>query len=1104
MASSSQSVDKKAIAKIFDKAAAAYTKQAENAKTDKSRQASKKLAAFYTKIAKGFREYTGKIYSGGDAQKKISGVAERTAGYIDEYIETGKMSIPALELKKAVNTKKGFDKAAVADRLEEIAELYREADDESRAEAYNKAANALRKHKGVLVDGAAARALPGIGPTMASAINEFIRTGAIATPKNLSETPASKDKPKFTDKADLVAQIQEIAKYYIRENNERRYTYEKAVKILSGIKQPITSYDWPGNVAGIGKDPKKGTKKDILEWLRTGKIERLEELRQKYAVGDEEAVVQKFMKFFGIGEERAKAYYEQGYRNVNDLWNKKDLPFGERLGIYWRRHIRERIPRQEMDTINQMLTGRFNNAFPRSRFDLLGSYRRGAETSGDVDVLLEKGSGVTMDKAVAVVNDLIPRAPTTPKVSGPLAPSIFAKGEIQLQAMISPIEDSPSRRFDLWLVKPENYAFALLHITGSDHFNRLMRQHVKSIDPKAVLSQNGITLNGKKVIAETEHEIFDALGLEYVPPEERTDSLVELKKKEVLKELDVKMTYENANGSKLIRKTLDTLGLQAANIFDLDDYVEEFLSDDPDAETYLPNENKGVYIFVDSQFDLGEVFNVYRPYLNNKEMNIIDGVLFINDVIKLDGQLTIIKHHYLYVEDPDAEIERMTMEATMADVGNLAPKMVSSSNSSSSSSKRPSKSGTFKENEDYKTRFPRERQEILELLQSKFRKVMERHDGVVSQNKYSGTEMTTIYLIKNDYNEDRNRRKIANSIVAAVVESPDNASRILDSVKYYANGLMITITSEDGKTSHKIYVFIVSRLGNYKSAIAMNSPSNIIKESTKYLKPPEMTEEEWKDEVDRVRRESLKYLKDRFGKDEVREFDRNNDDNDDPPITLFLIDASSWKREKIHDEIGLIMDEDYDTIAGRDELTMYDESTVYLEHYDPETIHWHKIFVIKVDRNSLGSYNEKKAWQLYTEIKEMEKLRVYDEDSTPLKSFSSASEMHTGRPDGAEADDQMYREIKEFLENRGYNIVTATKDDEDDETVLNYEVSGPEWDPEEFMKSLIKTVSSYDDNLELEDNIGSKAVYSTEAIEDMFVYDVDNDKEYYVFIYNDL
>ena len=88
-----------------------------------------------------------------------------------------------------------------------------------------------------------------------------------------------------------------------------------------------------------------------------------------------------------------------------------------------------------------------------------------------------------------------------------------------------------ARRVDIKIYPPEQYAYALLYFTGSDHFNRSMR-HLCSQKGYS-LSDHGLVHTAKLgratyargttnlVAASDEADIFAALGLEYVAPVDR-------------------------------------------------------------------------------------------------------------------------------------------------------------------------------------------------------------------------------------------------------------------------------------------------------------------------------------------------------------------------------------------------------------------------------------------------------------------------------------------------------------------------------------------------------------------------------------------------------
>merc|ERR1712190_269518 len=90
-------------------------------------------------------------------------------------------------------------------------------------------------------------------------------------------------------------------------------------------------------------------------------------------------------------------------------------------------------------------------------------------------------------------------------------------------------EDLPYRRLDLKVWPAAQHAFALLHFTGSGHFNRSMRLFARRMG--YTLSDHGLcecrrfrnerVWLGPSVDCRNEQDIFSALGLEYVPPTRR-------------------------------------------------------------------------------------------------------------------------------------------------------------------------------------------------------------------------------------------------------------------------------------------------------------------------------------------------------------------------------------------------------------------------------------------------------------------------------------------------------------------------------------------------------------------------------------------------------
>jgi DNA polymerase beta len=148
--------------------------------------------------------------------------------------------------------------------------------------------------------------------------------------------------------------------------------------------------------------------------------------------------------------------------------------------------------------------------------DIVGSYRRGAASSGDIDVLL-KAEGKQSNKAFTTMVENI-------KAAYPIV-EILALGPKKCMAIIKLGPTTTARRLDLLLTPAAEYAYALFYFTGSDKFNVAIRSHALELGYS--LNEHTLSLTDSSMPApppmETEQDIFTFLGLKYILPTERVD-----------------------------------------------------------------------------------------------------------------------------------------------------------------------------------------------------------------------------------------------------------------------------------------------------------------------------------------------------------------------------------------------------------------------------------------------------------------------------------------------------------------------------------------------------------------------------------------------------
>ena len=125
-----------------------------------------------------------------------------------------------------------------------------------------------------------------------------------------------------------------------------------------------------------------------------------------------------------------------------------------------------------------------------------GSLRRGRETVGDLDLLVS-GS------RLAGLGDHLLKFPEVAQV--------LAKGEDKVSFRLT-----SGMQVDVRMLPPESYGAALLYFTGSKEHNVALRARAQRQGLK--LSEYGLFRGERNVASRTEEEVFDKLGLPWIPP----------------------------------------------------------------------------------------------------------------------------------------------------------------------------------------------------------------------------------------------------------------------------------------------------------------------------------------------------------------------------------------------------------------------------------------------------------------------------------------------------------------------------------------------------------------------------------------------------------
>jgi DNA polymerase (family 10) len=167
----------------------------------------------------------------------------------------------------------------------------------------------------------------------------------------------------------------------------------------------------------------------------------------------------------------------------------------------------------------------------KGRVVVAGSYRRRRETVGDLDLL------VTSDDAEAVGDKLVTYDSVSEVLAhGPTRTTVRLRSGLQV---------------DVRAVPEKSYGAALMYFTGSKAHNIALRGLANA--RKWKLNEYGLFSGRRRIAGATEEEVYEKLGLAYIPPEMREDrGEVALAKSGTLPKL---VTVEDIHGDLHVHST---------------------------------------------------------------------------------------------------------------------------------------------------------------------------------------------------------------------------------------------------------------------------------------------------------------------------------------------------------------------------------------------------------------------------------------------------------------------------------------------------------------------------------------------------------------------
>lgn len=295
----------------------------------------------------------------------------------------------------------------------------------------------------------------------------------------------------------------------------------------------------------------------IKEFLDTGVCNRIVEFEND----SQRKAMNVMMQIWGVGRVRATELVTAGYRRIGDV--KQALMNGtlhfdrnQYIGLICYDDINERMSRTEVEAIATIIKSFVQNRHTTSAETvIMGSYRRGKETCGDVDILITHPDYIDTVPSYAlgeIVDELctaghvafhltyisgmkpelyetlpahVAKQLTHPKSYGR---SKEKKDKYSMSSwmgvMNSPLIPGKRRRVDIKFYPYSERYFASLYFTGNGHFNRSMRLYATR-KYNYMLSDHGLIDKSteRPIIYHptSERDIFDVLGLQWKETNER-------------------------------------------------------------------------------------------------------------------------------------------------------------------------------------------------------------------------------------------------------------------------------------------------------------------------------------------------------------------------------------------------------------------------------------------------------------------------------------------------------------------------------------------------------------------------------------------------------
>ncbi|ADQ14892.1 DNA polymerase/3'-5' exonuclease PolX [Halanaerobium hydrogeniformans] len=297
------------------------------------------------------------------------------------------------------------------------------------------------------------------------------------------------------------------------ENDFKIRAYSNAARKIESLSDDISSLaaeDKLKEIKGIGS----GIAETLMEILENGIIEEMETIKAELPHG-----VVEMTNIPGLGPKTAhRFYYELGIEDLISLENAlKEAKVRELKGFgkkseekllhglkNYEKYVDKIILSEALKTAGIIIAEIKEKVESEyfSQIEVCGSSRRGKEMTGDLDILIATEKPEELSPLLTQLD---------------FAAEIIGAGDTKVS-----IRTRKGIQTDFRLVAEDEFPSALHYFTGSQAHNVRMRQLAK--DKNLKLNEYGlIREDGSKEELNSESDIFNILGLDYIIPELRED-----------------------------------------------------------------------------------------------------------------------------------------------------------------------------------------------------------------------------------------------------------------------------------------------------------------------------------------------------------------------------------------------------------------------------------------------------------------------------------------------------------------------------------------------------------------------------------------------------